>query len=47
MRRKPTAAGLREVYLRADRAAKKQVIHKKKADRLKSRLSKLLKKKRS
>jgi len=47
MRRKPTAAALREVYTRADRAGKTGVIHRKKASRLKSRLSRLLKKKRS
>jgi small subunit ribosomal protein S20 len=45
-RKKPTPSGLSEVYRLLDRAAKKQVIHKNKAARLKSRLSKLLKLKR-
>lgn len=42
-RKKPTAAGLKKVYSALDRAAKTNVIHKNKAARLKSRLSKLFK----
>jgi len=42
MRRKPTAKNLAEVYKEADRAAKTNVIAKNKSSRLKSRLSKLL-----
>ena len=42
-RKKPTRAGLTAVYRAADKAAKTNVIHKNKASRLKSRLSKLLK----
>ena len=45
MRKKPTEKNLREVYIRADRAAKGRVIHKNKAARLKSRLALLVKKK--
>jgi len=42
MRKNPTAKALQEVYSQLDRAAKKNVIRKNKASRLKSRLSKLL-----
>lgn len=42
MRRKPTAKNLTEVYKKADRAAKTNVVAKNKSARLKSRLSKLL-----
>lgn len=42
-RKKPTRAGLTKVYRAADKAAKTNVIHKNKAARIKSRLSKLLK----
>jgi len=45
MRKHPTVKNLVEVYKRLDRAAKSQVIHRNKADRLKSRLSRLLRKK--
>ena len=45
MRKRPTAKNLTEVFRRLDRAAKSQVIKKNKAARLKSRLSKLIKKK--
>lgn len=38
----PTAAGLKKVFSALDRAAKTNVIHKNKASRLKSRLSKKL-----
>ena len=41
-RKKPTAAGLVAVYKAVDKAAKTNVIHKNKAARLKSRLSKML-----
>ncbi|OGD93327.1 hypothetical protein A2697_00670 [Candidatus Curtissbacteria bacterium RIFCSPHIGHO2_01_FULL_41_44] len=41
-RKKPTQAGLLTVYKAADRAAKTNVIHKNKAARIKSRLSKML-----
>ena len=41
---KPTSASLEAVYSAVDRAAKKNIFHKNKAARLKSRLSKLLKK---
>ena len=41
-RKKPTAGGLRKVFVALDRAAKTNVIHKNKASRLKSRLSKLI-----
>ena len=43
MRKKPSKATLVEVFKRADRAAKSGVVHKNKAARLKSRLSKLVK----
>mgnify|MGYP001581962368 FL=1 len=46
-KKKPTAKGLVAVFSRVDRAAKKMVIHKNKADRIKSRLSKLVPKKKS
>ena len=39
MRKHPTVKNLVEVYKRLDRAAKLKVIHRNKADRLKSRLS--------
>lgn len=39
MRKKPTAAALAEAYKILDRAAKKRVITKNKAGRLKSRLA--------
>lgn len=42
VRKKPTLATLAKVSQRLDRAAKKQVIHKNKAARLKSRLAKLI-----
>jgi len=45
MRKKPTEKNLKELFMRADRAAKSRVIHKNKAARLKSRLSALVKKK--
>lgn len=45
MRKSPTSKNLITVYQKLDRASKSQVIHKNKASRLKSRLSKLLKKK--
>lgn len=38
----PTASGLKKVFTAVDRAAKTNVIHKNKASRLKSRLSKKL-----
>lgn len=41
-RKKPTAAILKEAYRRLDRAVKGNVIHKNKASRIKSRLSKKL-----
>lgn len=41
-RKKPTTAALSIVYKALDRAAKTNVIHKNKAGRLKSRLSKML-----
>lgn len=41
---KPTAAALTRAFSALDRAAKKHVIHQNKANRLKSRLSRLLKK---
>lgn len=41
-RKKPTEAGLKTVYKLLDRAAKTNVIHRNKASRLKSRLSKLV-----
>lgn len=45
MRKHPTAKNLVEAFRRLDRAAKSRVIAKNKAGRLKSRLSKLLHKK--
>lgn len=39
---KPSAEALKEVFSAIDRAAKKRVIHPKKADRIKSRLSKMI-----
>ena len=42
MRRSPSTDNLKGAYQNLDRAAKKKYIHRKKADRLKSRLSKLL-----
>ena len=42
-RKKPTEAGLEAVYRKLDTAAKTNVIHRNKAARLKSRLSKLVK----
>lgn len=42
-RQNPTAKSLAEAFRSLDRAAKKKVIHKGKANRLKSRLSKLIK----
>lgn len=44
-RKTPTPASLKLVYKTLDRAAKTNVIHKNKAARLKSRLSKLVKSK--
>ena len=41
-RKNPTVAGLKAAYQALDRAAKTNVIHKNKAARLKSRLSKML-----
>ena len=41
---KPTSQNLEAVFSAVDRAAKKKIFHKNKAARLKSRLSKLLKK---
>lgn len=43
-RKHPTAKALTNVYSVLDKAGKKNVIHKNHASRLKSRLSKLLKK---
>lgn len=45
MRQKPTKKALQEASRFLDRAAKKRIIHKNKASRLKSKLSKLLQKK--
>lgn len=42
MRQKPTAVHLSQAYKVVDTAAKKRVIHRNQAARLKSRLSKLL-----
>lgn len=42
-RKSPTADGLKKAYVALDKAAKTNVIHKNKASRLKSRLSKMLK----
>lgn len=44
VRRKPTAKALRLAFQHLDKAAKTHLIHKNKAARLKSRLSRLLKK---
>ena len=41
-RKKPTAKSISEVFSKLDRAAKTNLIHKNKAARLKSRLSKLI-----
>ena len=43
MRKKPSKKALNLVFQKLDKAAKKSLIHKNKAARLKSRLSKLLK----
>lgn len=43
VRTSPTADALRSAFSALDRAAKKKVFHKSKANRLKSRLSKLIK----
>lgn len=43
-RKRPTAKELTKVYSALDKAAKLNVIHKNRASRLKSRLSRLLKK---
>lgn len=45
MRKKPTQKSLTQVFAALDKAAKTHLIHKNKAARLKSRLSKLLAKK--
>lgn len=42
-RKNPSAEGLKKVYVALDKAAKTNVIHRNKASRLKSRLSKMLK----
>lgn len=42
-RKKPTTEGLKAAFKALDKAAKTNVIHRNKASRLKSRLSKLLK----
>ncbi len=47
VRKQPTAKNLTEAFRRLDRAAKSHVIHKNKAARLKSRLTKLLPKTKS
>jgi small subunit ribosomal protein S20 len=44
MRKKPTEKNLKDLFVWADRAVKRRVIHKNKAARLKSRLSALVKK---
>jgi len=41
-RKNPTAATLKKAYAAIDQAAKKRVFHRNKADRLKSRLAKLV-----
>ncbi len=46
-RKNPNKKNLREVFSFLDRAAKKKVIHKNRANRLKSRLLDLAKKKKS
>lgn len=43
--KKGTAKSLQDVYSKIDKAAKKNIIHKKKADRLKSLASRMNKKK--
>lgn len=43
--KKTTSASLREAFSMLDKAVKKNIIHKNKASRIKSRLSKLLVKK--
>jgi len=43
-RKNPTSENLKKVYSVVDKAAKRNVFHKNKATRLKSRLSRLLKK---
>lgn len=43
VRQKPTKKSLQTAYSCLDRAAKKKIIHKNRAARLKSKLSKLLK----
>ncbi len=45
MRKRPTAANLVKVFSMVDRAAKKKVLDRNKAARLKSRLARLVKKK--
>ncbi len=45
LRRKPTKSALQKAYKSLDKAVKKGVIHKNKAARLKSRLTKLVAKK--
>ena len=42
MKKKPTDKNLKNVFTLADRAAKKRVIHKNKAGRIKSRLAGLV-----
>ena len=42
-RKNPTLKGIGEVFSKLDKAAKTNIIHKNKAARLKSRLSKLIK----
>ena len=42
-RKKPTKEGLRAVFKAADKAAKTNIIHRNKAARIKSRLSKMIK----
>lgn len=44
MRRHPTAKALAVAFQRLDKASKRNIIHKNKAARLKSRLSRLLRK---
>ncbi|MDO8451900.1 MAG: 30S ribosomal protein S20, partial [bacterium] len=44
-RTKPSAKALTQAFRIIDKAAKSNLIHKNKADRLKSRLSKLIQKK--
>ena len=47
MRKKPTEKNLTLVFSKLDKAVKNKVVHKNRAARLKSRLSGLMKKKRS